>query len=507
MLKKSIFLFCISFLLCFVMASSVSAEEAVYTGADFDAKGFNFPELLYDGSKATYTDSYGAPKLTVKRQDDIGGIYVIFDKVPSEWTIKNGDSSKTLSCGKNGFLHEFVDVSGSFGDGNKKLQLVFAEGTVISEVYVFSKGDIPSWVQRWEPPCEKADLMLIPTHADDEQLFFAGVLPYYAVERGLKVQVVYLVNHFDTHERPHEQLDGLWEVGIRNYPVISEFPDLYAKSENREIAKTNALGAYAGQGYTFEDFVAYIVECIRRFRPLVVVSHDLNGEYGHGAHVVCVDALAEALKNSGDSGKYIESLEKYDPWIPEKVYLHLYSENPITLDLDKPYESLGGKTPFQVSQEGFKHHKTQLWTWFNEWIFGTAADPITKATQIEDYSPCNDGLYYTSVGNDKIGGDFFENVKPYAEREADEETQTAATHTPITSPDTEPFTDSEFHTSSASSDKSDGGSQNNGLNGPVLFAVVMTSVGICIVIMLFAFSSSKTNVRSRRRRRRRYTRR
>ena len=66
----------------------------------------------------------------------------------------------------------------------------------------------------------------------------------------------------------------------------------------------------------------------------------------------------------------------------EKLYLHLYEENPVTLDLDTPLDSLGGRTPFQVTQEGFACHKSQHWTWFYKWLYGAKDRPITRAADI-----------------------------------------------------------------------------------------------------------------------------
>ena len=341
--------------------------------------------------------------------------------------------------------------------------------------------------------------MLITSHSDDEQLFFAGVLPYYAIEKGVQVQVVYVVNHFDTHERPHEQLDGLWAVGVKNYPIIPEFPDVYAESTDREVAKADALAAFGSLGYTFDDFVEYFTECLRRFKPLIVVSHDLNGEYGHGTHVVCADALIEAIKCSPDSGKCLESSGTYGTWVVEKAYLHLYEENQITLDIDKPLDSLGGKTAFQVSQEGFKHHKSQLWTWFKAWMLGTDDEPITKASQIEDYTPGKYGLYFTKVGNDTGKGDFFENVKTHAQREADAETETEATLAPlVTLPSDfiEVPTQTEETTESTVQGSDD---TDNTLNKPIIIAVIFICALACVVLAIFTVKSTKTNVRMRKR--------
>ena len=86
------------------------------------------------------------------------------------------------------------------------------------------------------------------------------------------------------------------------------------------------------------------------------------------------------------------------------------------MDYDVPLEAFGGKTAYEVSCDGFACHESQHWTWFYKWIYGSEENPITKASQIRSYSPCKYGLYYTKVGVDTIGGDFFENVDTYGER-------------------------------------------------------------------------------------------
>jgi hypothetical protein len=160
-----------------------------------------------------------------------------------------------------------------------------------------------------------------------------------------------------------------------------------------------------------------------------VVSHDLDGEYGHGTHVLCAAALTEAITLAEQSDQYPESAKKFGTHRVEKTYLHLYEENKIEMDWDTPYESLGGKTPFQMTQEGFDCHKSQHWTWFKRWIYGNNGE-ITKATQIKTYSPCQFGLYDTTVGPDQKGGDFMENVTTYAEREAKEQQDAASQNIP-----------------------------------------------------------------------------
>ena len=401
---------------------TVYAQPAEYESTSIQAEGFQQAQYLSDENRNTYSVSEENAVVTLMRSDGISSIYIEFDRLPKKWILKDPITGKSITCGENTFLHEYVDVETAFGELSQTLELCFEEGTVVAEIYAFSEGELPKWVQMWKPPCEKADLLLISSHSDDEQLFFSGILPYYAGERGLQVQVAYVVQHFEAnqvknHQRPHEQLDGLWKVGVRNYPVMSDFPDLYAESKDRETAFKQAVSVFEAAGITYDDFLDYITECIRRFQPLVVVSHDLDGEYGHGTHVVCSKALTEALAYSADETKYPDSASKYGVWEVEKTYLHLYEENKIVMDFDVPLTAFDVKTAFEVSQEGFGCHKSQHWTWFYKWMYGTEEKPVKKATDIKNYSPCYYGLYETKVGGDNVGGDFFENVQTYAERE------------------------------------------------------------------------------------------
>ncbi len=414
-------LFALIFICGLWQSFTVYAAEAQYETSEIEAQGFGKPKNLYDENRNTYTNCKEEGMITITNSEGIAGIYVEFDRIPSAWTLTNPTTGESFTCGEDGFIHEFVAVNTLYEVLPETLVLQFTAGTVIADVYAFTEGELPDWVQVWEPPCETADLMLLTTHSDDEQLFFAGLLPLYAGEKGAQVQVVYGVQHFEAngvanHQRPHELLDGLWTVGVRNYPIMPSFPDLYAESKNREVALSQALKVYESAGVAYEDFLEYITECLRRFKPLVVVTHDLNGEYGHGGHVVYAQVLTEAIHIAADETQFPESVDRYGIWETQKLYLHLYEENPIVMDYDIPLETFGGKTAFEMTQEGFACHKSQHWTWFYKWIYGTADKPIKKATDIRSYSPCHFGLYYTQVGPDIEGGDFLENIVTYEER-------------------------------------------------------------------------------------------
>ena len=401
-------------LIIFALAFAVTVTAEEPTEAEqlpLSLSGASSLYKLTDGDEASYRKLSAGTTLTVTAEQGISSLYVVFDRIPGEWTISDGETSEI--CGKNDFLHEYVDVKEIFGYEPTTVYLTFSESDVtVSEVSAFENGELPSWVQVWESPCDgEADLMLCSTHSDDEQLFFAGVLPYFAGELGLNVQVVYFTSPFSYHDRPHEQLNGLWEVGVRHYPIYGETRDKYSET------KEDAYAHQASYGITRDEIVEFQVEMLRRFRPLVVIGHDFAGEYSHGQHIINTDTLVEALELATDETKYPDSAAKYGIWDTPKTYIHLYKENPIVMDWDQPLEAFGGKTAFQVTQDGFAHHKSQHWTWFYGWIYGKNGNTITKATEIRTYSPCKYGLYRTTVGLDSGIGDMFENVMTYAEQE------------------------------------------------------------------------------------------
>ena len=207
-------------------------------------------------------NAYSLEEITVSCEESVEGLYLIFyDETPT-LTLSAAGEEKTFVCS---YLRQWISLSDLFGEGQTEIVLSFSEKTKLCELYGFS-DEIPDWVQRWEAPCEKADLCLMTTHADDEQLFFAGILPYYAGEKALAVQVIYFTDHVNEPLRRHELLRGLWTVGVRHYPVISPFPDLYSTSGE---AAENQLNS---RGFSHEDIVSFQVQMLRRFRPLVVVG-------------------------------------------------------------------------------------------------------------------------------------------------------------------------------------------------------------------------------------------
>ncbi len=390
-------------------ALAESEAQNIVADADFSAWGdYNYGALCDDDVNTYAQFGYGET-VKIKTESAVSGVYLKFYLKSAAWSITAGD--QTVECGQNGFVHEFVDLSAA-NAASTELSLTFPRGASVCELALYTDGTLPADVQRWDVPLEGgADLLMFSSHADDEQLFFSGILPD-AVAKGAGTQVVYFCSHSDTPQRVHEQLNGLWTVGVKYYPVLGIFPDLF--SESRDAG----WQVFAAQGYDEDDFLEWQVENIRRFKPKVLVIHDADGEYGHGTHIINSETAQKAIGLAADSSEYPFSLTAYGTWDTPKVYMHLYKENEIVLDFDKPLDFFGGKSAYEMSCLGFAEHKSQHWTWFYEWMYGTAGDPIEKASEITDYSPCRWGLWRSTVGSD-TQADMFDNIVLY-KREGDD---------------------------------------------------------------------------------------
>lgn len=398
--------------LMLLLAMQASAQEL--TAEDISGRAllekyhaFQPVGYLFDGSTYYSTQARQDGWVTLKAEQGMGSLYFIFGEDCPSLILRNEDTGETREIQDNSFLHLFVDLEELFGGAVQRLTITFPEKqTLISELSVYTAGQVPDSVQRWQEPKEhETDLVLFSSHGDDEQLFFAGLLPYYGAERGYQVQVVYLTDHRNQGaRRRHEMLDGLWTVGIQTYPVFGSFGDYYTMS------LSEAYSRYEKKGVTREELLGFVVEQLRRFRPKVAVGHDLNGEYGHGMHRLYADLLCQAVQISQDREAYPELAERYGVWDVPKTYLHLYGGNVIWMDWDQPLEAFDGMTAYQVTKQlGFASHPSQhgYYSWFFE--------DRDKAADIPEYSPCWYGLYRSTVGEDVHGNDFFENLTSYEE--------------------------------------------------------------------------------------------
>lgn len=327
--------------------------------------------------------------ITAPEGKPIAGLYVCFGNMPESWEIQTSDDGKdwfTAVPGDTRFLHAYVALPQPAQ--HVRLAVTSEKKTAlrINDLFVLSEGDLPDWVQVWQPTEEKADILFLSTHPDDELIFFGGAIPTYAIEQQRKVVVAYFTRSNTT--RSSELLNGLWHMGVRTYPVIGNFKDSYAK--NLKAAYKSA----GGKGKVNE----WIVGLYRQYKPEVVVTQDTNGEYGHKQHMMIADAAQNCIALAANEDEFTASTIAYGTWQVKKLYLHLYPENQITFDWTVPLKSMNGATGIELAEEAYTLHKTQASSGMSVTETGTKYDNRVF------------GLAFTTVGEDVRKDDFLENI-------------------------------------------------------------------------------------------------
>ena len=292
------------------------------------------------------------------------------------------------------YTGDYAQGYAAFPARSQRFRLVFARDgeklpLSLRQINVFTPGDTPAIEAReWQPSCEKADLLLIVAHPDDELLWFGGTIPYYAGQQGLKLQAVYMT--CSNYQRRIELLNGLWHCGVRNYPEIAWKID----RKDRDMDATYYLW---GRNKT----CAYLVGLLRRYRPEVVVTHDVNGEYGHSQHLATSDAVYQAVLKASDPDYDPESAALYGVWQVKKLYRHLGKEAGTIMDYDLPLSAFGGKSAYTIAKEAFDMHMTQHES--GHWRVPGPDQP---------YDSTRYTLVFSTVGEDTQGNDMLENIAP-----------------------------------------------------------------------------------------------
>lgn len=260
----------------------------------------------------------------------------------------------------------------------------------ICEIVVVTPGRLPQDFQLWQTPPEKADLMHLVSHPDDELLWFGGLLPTYAGEQ--KKDVVVVCAAFRNYHRRLEMLDGLWTAGVKYHPIFIGLEDYLTSNMFTVIDSWGRQRA-----------LSKVVTMYRKYKPDVVVLQDIRGEYGHGVHRAFTNICQHAVESAASISYEIEEVVRYGVWDVPKVYIHLYEENQIRMDWKQPLAAFDGKTGLEVATEAFRKHVTQQGHW-DVWDGG-------------DWDNALFGLWHTTVGPDVKGGDMFENIDKLYEEE------------------------------------------------------------------------------------------
>ena len=349
----------------------------------------SYSEALSDNSYFTvWYAKRGVIQIDLPEDQPAYSMYVCFNRQVVPIVIQLPDENGKYTDAQtvsDPYLHQLVSLPGAksirirIADESKKEMLRLAE------LHFFGEGDLPSWVQTWKT-AEKADLLVISGHPDDELLWYGGTLPVYAGERNMCVQVIYLA-HGDSW-RENELLDGLWTCGVHFYPIIAEFPDVRSTDRNE---------VYRAWGGAKKTLYPWYVGIIRKLKPEVVLTHDLEGEYGHAIHQVAAYTAINCFDLAADPSFAPESAAESGCWQVKKLYVHLYSKNRIQMDWDQPLNSFGGKTGMEVADDALECHKSQ--------------QPVGFSARWRKPYDCRAfGLYYSTAGPDVQKNDFMENI-------------------------------------------------------------------------------------------------
>jgi LmbE family N-acetylglucosaminyl deacetylase len=337
-----------------------------------DGKGYAGWTASTPAGHVTITPPEGAP---------LTGLWLSFLQPPGAFRIETADGETVFEEINNECYIRFIPMPAAAQ--NAALTLHNDGVLAIGEVRAFS-GPPGAGVRVLEPPADTCDILIIVAHPDDDILYFGGTVPVYAVNRGYRVQVVFMTA--PSRRRVEEGMYGQWVLGNRHTPIFGDFVD-------KRTATLSAAQALWGA----EATDAFIVAQIRRFRPTVVLTHDLKGEYGHGAHMLTANSVQTCVEKSGDPAFFPASAERYGTWNVAKCYLHLYKENPAVMDWEESVPALGGESALVIARRAFREHITQS-------SFGMDVRTTSRTSCIRF------GLAYTQVGADAAKNDFMENV-------------------------------------------------------------------------------------------------
>lgn len=207
----------------------------------------------------------------------------------------------------------------------------------------------------FEPYPDKADMMIVVAHPDDESTF-GGLIPYYAV--GQKKNIVFvcltsgewgngLPHHASPTDTPDYSYDDSDYPRFEKIPADALYPCYYREGELARVLMT--MGVFTkpimprfmdksgvqpwgtpDPAFTLwggrDQVVGFVVEQIRRFKPDIVVTMAANGFNGNPLHAAASRSAVLASAVAGDPAQFPNSLDKHSAWEPKKVYLHAHED-------------------------------------------------------------------------------------------------------------------------------------------------------------------------------------
>ncbi len=282
----------------------------------------------------------------------------------------------------------------------------------------------------YDPQPDKAVLMVIHAHPDDEGIFFGGVLPYYTQVRQVPTVLVDMTMGWlnsdgsqtgNSLTRQAELREVAWRYGLRSEPVFSFF-----QQTNWQMPISESWDRWANYVTDHDDIAVgqqlasrFLAKQIRLYKPDVIATHDFGGEYGHPDHKALAYATAAAWDLAAGNSATIDdgvtppvtiSADGIvgDHWQAKKLYIHNYGQNQLFHDyweeiiIDTTGNGIADQTPRQVANYAMQGYTSQ-----GAPKVATVYDAMANSGSSWDSYPSEWwGLYATVVGPDSISREF-----------------------------------------------------------------------------------------------------
>ena len=357
-----------------------------------DSNGREIPALINRYFVRGWVNTSGKDYVVIRlpKGRTAEGLYMQWDKPPEDYTVValDAEGNKVLSLNSTN-PYQFYNIYEEIPETAVEIRLTTASTTnMLCRVYVFETGRVPSVVQRWQPLPEDVDLMFIGAHKNDETVFFSGSIPL-TIAQGRTVAVV-CMTEYQTRAGDEEYFEALWALGVRYHPIMLRKWDGKKPMDQME----EIWGGY-------DKVCGELVYLMRRYKPEVVLTHDIDGENGHIQHILTTRLVIDAVERCPDEEWYEDSLERFGAWDVKKLYLHLYDESKrLHLPFDEPLDYYGGRTAMDMAYTSFDKHQSQI-----ESSSHYSLDVLGRWHDKTFF-----GLYRSTVGDDVEKNDFFEHI-------------------------------------------------------------------------------------------------
>lgn len=362
---------------------------------------------LYDEYYDTSYDVYGWNELSISWDENVKVSFVLieFTRDPKEYVIKQFDKEDQLISERGG-LESMVNDIEYVDEKTRKVSIVPKDDVTVCGLKAYDNGTLKDR-HKWSPTPDKLDYLVVATHPDDDVIFLGAIIPTYTGEYGFVGSSLVMTS--TNRIRRDEYLNGEWVLGQRTAPLAARFPDIASQSD-----------APANTSFNDDALTRYLVRVFRKYKPEVVFTQAQNGEYGHWQHRKISKCVFAAVPLAANENYDNDSIEQYGVWDVKKLYIHLYEENQIFIDVNVPLESFAGRTAFDVATEAFECHASQHtgrhWV-KNEGVYSMTDFGLAYTTVGNDTYGVNNPFENTSVSNEKLQYDvFLQVIKTSAER-------------------------------------------------------------------------------------------